>query len=185
MSYFDYIISGTKDGKTIQRVYKNVFVTNRWVSGGIQRAKQGEMKASISKEFLEFMKDEEPGKLDSCQCYNNAPSTIRKYTQKTLKCDVFERPVRYLPRVFNAQCYETDNGTNKPYYYSAIVNNCQLRPTNIIPDGGNCGLCAFSLVLRSNYDLFNKLDDLRKNINLQPLFEYPSLADYAKKNILK
>ena len=42
---------------------------------------------------------------------------------------------------------KSKKGTYKPSYYSAVVNNCQLHPTNIIPDGGNRGLCAFSLVL--------------------------------------
>ena len=74
-----------------------------------------------------------------------------------------------------------DNVSYTLLYYSALVNNYQLHPTNIIPDGGNCGLCVLFLVLQSNYDLFNKLDDLWKSINLQLLFEYSSLVGHEKK----
>ena len=50
----------------------------------------------------------------------------------------------------------------------------------MIPHSGNCGLSAFSLILRDNYHHILKLDDLRHSVNLQPLFEYPSASRTRK-----
>ena len=182
MSFFDYTISSTKDGKSLQTVFKNVFVTKRWTSGKLKKTKSGEMKAEISTQFIEFMKNDQPAILQSCQCSNKIPNYLTLLASKKLQCDLFKESVDYLPRDFDEVFYGIENGRSKPMYYYALVNNCQLRPTNIIPDGGNCGLCAFSLVLRSNYDLISKLSDLRESINLQPLFEYPTFKGYEKKH---
>ena len=181
MSFFDHTISSTKEGKSLQNVFKNVFVTKRWTSGSLKKTKSGEMKAEISTQFIEFMKNDPPAILQSCQCFGKIPDYLRLLASKKLQCDLFKESVDYLPRDFDEVFYGIENGRSKPLYYYALVNNCQLRPTNIIPDGGNCGLCAFSLVLRSNYDLISKLNDLRESINLQPLFEYPTFRGYEKK----
>ena len=74
----------------------------------LRRSKKGKRRkngANISTEFLESMKNEQPGRLHSCQCYNNAPISIRNYVNKILQCDLFQKSVKYLPRDFNAQCY--------------------------------------------------------------------------------
>ena len=51
----------------------------------------------------------------------------------------------------------------------------------MIPDGGSYGLNVFSLVLQSNYDHISTLDDLGESVNLQPLFEFPSIKGNDKK----
>ena len=75
-----------------------------------------------------------------------------------------------------------------PWYFNVLINNCHLQRTNIIPDGGNCGLWAFSLVLWRNNKLISKLDDLRTKVNLSPLFEFPSTKIRQKhqhQNVIK
>lgn len=127
------------------------------------------------------MKSQPANKLKTCQCYANISKAIRKYTTKHLKCDVFNKTAKYLPRQFAAECNKDDGLIDKQLHYCTLVNSYQLYPTSMIPEGVNCGLYAFSLVLQSNYDLINKLDDHGKNVNLQPLFEFPSIKGNDKK----
>ena len=139
------------------------------------------MIVRISKEFHEFMKTPKIHRLRSCQCLPNTPTSIKECAKIFLTCDLHKLPTNYLPREFDAECFESGIGAMKPRHYYVLVDNCQLQHTNYVPNGGNYGLYAFSLVLQSNLSLINNLDDLQKSVNLQPLFEFHHLKSRNKK----
>ena len=51
MSYFDSTISGTKEGKTLQKLYENAFAAKRWISGGLKKANEGKMEQIYQQNF--------------------------------------------------------------------------------------------------------------------------------------
>ena len=59
MSFSDYTISGTKEGKILQKLNKKAFATKRWISGGLGKTNEGKMETNISTYFLEFMKNDQ------------------------------------------------------------------------------------------------------------------------------
>ena len=68
------------------------------------------MKAEISTQFIEFMKNDQPATLQSCQCFYNIPNYIRQFTTKKQQCDLFKESVDYLPRDFDDVFYQIENG---------------------------------------------------------------------------
>ena len=178
MNYLYYIIDiERKEGKKLERLFENAQNNKRWSSGQFSKHEEkAKMVEIIQHEFLRFYISVNLKPTNKCQCEKKIPNAIKKYCTERLHCHRFKQPVKYLPRELDAKCFEMGEGVFKPLYYHALINNCQLCPTNVIPDGGNCGLCAFSLVLRDNYDHILKLDDLRRNVGVDPLFRYREVS---------
>ena len=81
----------------------------------------------------------------------------------------FGRPNRpeYSPKLI--QNVIDDESKQFKLFTDTIANDCHLRTSAPIPDGGDCGLSAYSVILRNDSKHLDPVNELRKTIHRSKL----------------
>ena len=141
-------------------------------------------ESEIINEFKKFGNPQRKSSNKSCKCKDwmreKETKKFLKEKKEIIKFTLNPPCLRYASvgrrKQRAAMCY-LDRGdneglvefNNKNLLVTSVANGCQIDKSVLVPDGGNCGFCMLSLVLRGSCNLLQKLQELG-NIKNQLFF---------------